>query len=153
MFGVKPVNVVPDCQPLVGVVPLVWLIAYSTVWLPGLVGMVTVFTVMLVWVGVPFTVGAPLTAAPSPLAIGPTGTVPVGVILAVAPTTLAWGMLVGRVALTELALYAVGVPVIGTVTSVALVRTAVPAVSPAGSPVTAKLAAVMEAAYVLFDNV
>ena len=102
--------------------------------------MVTAFTVMLVCVGVPFTVGAPLTAAPSPRATALAETIPVGVIAAVAPVTFACGIEAGSVTFTALALYVVGVPVIVTVTTVPLVLVAVAAVNPAGSPVTAKLA-------------
>jgi hypothetical protein len=140
-------NVLSACQPVDGVVVVV-LTAYSTVWLPGLVGMVTAFTVMLVCVGVPLTVGASLTAAPSPFDTSLAETVPVGVIAAVASVTFACGKLAGSVIFTALALYVVGVPVIATVTTVPLVLTAVPAVNPAGSPDTAKLAAVIDAAYV-----
>ena len=58
MFAVRLLNILPVCQPLVGVTVDV-LIAYSTFWLPGLVGMVTTFTIMLFAVGVPLGVGAP----------------------------------------------------------------------------------------------
>jgi len=144
----RPVlNVGPDCQPVVGVVVLLWLMAYSTVCPPGFVGMVTAFTVMLVCVGVPFTVGAPLTAAPVPIATALAVTVPVGVILAVAPVTLAMGILAGSVIVRVFALYVVGAPVIFTVTTVPFAAlTAVAAVSPGGKLETAKLAAVMEVA-------
>ena len=137
---------------MVGIVVDV-LMAYSTVWLPGLVGMVTAFTVMLFGVGVPLTVGAPLTAAPLPLATDPTVIVPVGVIALVAPVTFEAGILVGSVTVPVLPLYAVGVPEMVTVTIVLLVRVAVPAVSPAGRLDMAKLDAVTDVAYVLFDNV
>jgi hypothetical protein len=57
-------------------------------------------------------------------------------------------MLVGSVTARVLALYVVGVPVIETVTTVLPVLVAVPAVRPGGRLETAKLAAVMVAAYV-----
>ena len=109
--------------------------------------MVTAFTVMLVCVGVPLTVGTPLTAAPSPLATALALTVPVGVIAAVAPVTLPCGIEAGSPIFTALALYVVGVPDMETVTTVLLVLTAVAAVNPAGSPETAKLAGVIVVAY------
>ena len=103
--------------------------------------------------GVGFTVGGPLTAAPSPLATAPAVIVPVGTIALVAPVTLAARMLDALVRVTALALYAVGVPVMGMVTTVPLVRCAAPAVSPAGRPLTVKLADVIDEAYVPLANV
>ena len=110
--------------------------------------MVTAFTVMLVCVGLPFTVGAALTAAPSPLSTALVMTEPDRVIAAVAPVTFAAGMDVGSVNMIALLLYVVGVPVMATVTTVPLVRCAVPAVNPGGRFVTAKLDAVIDEAYV-----
>ena len=46
-----------------------------------------------------------------------------------------------------------GVPEIGTVTIVLLVLVAVPAVNPAGNPVTKKLEAVIGFVYIPFDRV
>jgi hypothetical protein len=59
-------------------------------------------------------------------------------------------MAVGSVRFTVPVFAVVGVPAMGTVTTVPLVRDAVPAESPAGSPDTAavKSVAVIEAAYV-----
>jgi hypothetical protein len=72
-------------------------------------------------------------------------TVPVGVMAAVAPVTLAAGMLVGSVIALVDALYVVGVPEMFKVTTVPLVLAAVP-LSPGGRFVTAKLDAVIVAA-------
>ena len=116
--------------------------AYCTVWLPGLSGMVTTLTVMLFAVLLS-SVGALLTATPSPIATALVVTVPVGVIALVAPVTLEAGMLDGRESVVVLALTVVGVPVIATVTTVSLVRTAVPAISPGGRFKTEKLEAVI----------
>jgi len=64
------------------------------------------------------------------------------VIAAVAPVTLAAGIVVGNVRLYVVAV--VGVPVIVILTSVLLTRVAVPADNPAGKPLLiAKLAAVI----------
>jgi len=143
---------VPACQPLDGVAVDV-LMAYSTVWLPGLVGIVTALTVMLFAVGVPLMVGAPLTAAPSPLFTALAVIAPVVGIAIVAFVTLDTGILVGSVTVLVLALYTVGVPVTGMVTTVSLVRTAVPAVSPGGRFDTEKSEAVIVLEYVLLDSV
>ena len=153
VIGLRPLNVVPLCQPLVGSVVDV-LMAYCTVWVPGLVGMVRAFTVILYAVLL-CSVGTPLTVAPSPLATALAVTVPVGVIALVAPVTLRAGILVGSVMSLVLALYVVGVPVIGTVTSVLLVRTAVPRFKPGGrlGLLTAKSAGVIDEAYVPFASV
>ena len=71
-----------DCQPVVGAVVGSSLITYSTV-CPVVPALVTVFTVMVVVeIEDVFSTGAPLTAAPSPLAIAPIVTVPVGVMAA-----------------------------------------------------------------------
>jgi len=105
--------------------------------------MVTSFTVMLLKVGVPLTVGAPLTAAPSPIATALAVTVPVSDIAFVAPVTFAAGILLGNVIVLVFTLYVVGVPVIATVTTVPLVRVAVPAVRPGGKLLTAKFEAVI----------
>jgi len=71
-------------------------------------------------------------------------TVPVGVISAVAPETLAMGMLEGSVIVRVFVLAVVGAPVIFIVTIVPFAAlTAVAAVSPGGKLETAKLAAVM----------
>ena len=131
---VEPVR--PD-QPLDGTVVEV-LMAYSIIVCPDLgEGIVTVFTVMLLAVGEPFTVGGPETAAPSPLATALAVTVPVVEIGEVAPVTLTAGMTPGTlIVVPELAV--VGVPLIGTVTTVELVLTAVPAVTPAGKPAIVK---------------
>ena len=67
MHEFRSLNVLPLCHPLVGVavdMPM----AYSTDWLLGLAGMVTAFTVILFAVLL-CSVGAPLTAAPSPFAM------------------------------------------------------------------------------------
>jgi len=100
---------------------------------------------MLVVVGEPLTAGVE-TVAPVPLAtvIEPIATV--GTIAAVAPVTLAAGILEGTVGFAVAA--AVGVPVMLIVTTVPLVRVAVPAVKPAGKFDTVKFAAVMLEAYV-----
>ena len=108
--------------------------------------------VMLLAVGVPLAAGA-AGAAWSPLATAPAAAVPVGVMAAVAPATLACGMLAGSVMGAAAVLAAVGVPVIGTVTTVSLVLAAVPAARPAGRPDTAKLAGVMVAAYAPLESV
>ena len=142
MFALRLLKVLLLCHPLVGVVVDV-LMAYSTVWLPGLVGIVTMFTVILFCVGVPLTVGAPLTAAPSPIATALAVTVPVGVIAHIEPVTLVAEILVGSVIVLVLALYVVGVPVMGTVTTVLFVLVAVPAVNPGGRLLTAKCDAVI----------
>ena len=64
---------------------------------------------------------------------------------AVAPVTLPCAIVIGNVRVCEAAV--VGVPVMGTVTTVALVRTAAPAVNPGGRPLLiAKFAAVIVAA-------
>jgi hypothetical protein len=73
-------------------------------------------------------------------------TVPEGVIGLVAPVTLTAGIDVGNVIILVLALYVVGVPVMGTVTTVLLVRCAVPAFKPGGRLLTAKWDAVIEEA-------
>ena len=96
--------------------------AYCTV-CPFVPALLTGFTVMLEVVGVPLTVGTPLTAAPSPFATALAVIIFVGVMLAVALGTLAAGMLVDGTILV-LALYASGVPVMFTVTTVSLVLTA-----------------------------
>ena len=71
---------------------------------------------------------------------------------AVAPVILLWAIVAGNVRLYEVDV--VGVPVMGTVTTVALVRTAVPAVNPAGRPLLiAKFDAVIVDAYVPFARV
>ena len=70
-------------------------------------------------------------------------TVPVGVIALVAPVTLEAGMLDGSVSILVLVLTVVGVHVIATVTTVLLVRVAVPVVRPGGRLDTAKLEAVI----------
>ena len=136
------------CQPLVGSVVDV-LMAYCTVWLPGLFWIVTTFTVMLLVVGVPLTVGSQLTAAPMPRS---TTIViePMGVIACVAPDKSMTEMLLEKPRVKVPAI--VGVPVIGTVTSVLLARSAVQAVSPGGKPETA-LASVIVLAYVPLDSV
>ena len=115
-------------------------------------GIVTEFNVRL-FALVDCTVGAPLTDAPSPLATALAVTVPVGVIALVALTTLRAGILAGNVTVLVLALYVVGVPVIGTVTTVALVRTAVPEVKPGGKLLTAKSAVVIVNSYSPFVSV
>jgi len=78
---------------------------------------------------------------------------PVGIIVLVAPVTLDAGILVGSVTFLELALYVVGVPVIVTVTTVLLVRVAVPADKPGGKLLMAKFDVVIELAKVPFVNV
>ena len=99
---------------------------------------------MLVVVGVPLTVGA-LKTAPSPLTTALAVTVPVGAIGEVAPVTLTAGMLVGNVIVLVDALNVSGIPVMLTVTTVLLVRIAVPTLSPGGKFETAsvKLASTM----------
>ena len=87
--------------------------------------------------------GAPLIAAPAPRSTALAVNVPDTATGALAPVTLPCGMLAGSVRFTAFVVRVVGVPEIATVTSVALVRVAAAAVSPAGSPVTAKFAAVM----------
>jgi len=89
------------------------------------------------------------TLAPIPFATALAATVPVGVILAVAPVTLDMGMLGGSVTSLGLASAVVGVPDILTVTTVPFAAlTAVAAVSPGGKLETVKSAAVIDAAYV-----
>jgi len=97
VLAINPVKVVPLCHPVVGAwLPVEVVAAYSTVWLPGFAPlMVTALTVMLFDVAVPFKVGAPLTAAPSPSATALAVTVPVGTIAAVASVTLAAGIVAG----------------------------------------------------------
>ena len=63
-------------------------------------------------------------------------TAPVRVIALIAPVTLDAGIVAGRVIFIAPAV--VGVPLMATVTTVALVRDAAVAVSPAGKPDTAK---------------
>jgi len=139
VFGLNPQNVVPDCHAFGSVGAVVdMLIEYSTFWLPGLFGIVTLFTVIQLCVIVP-AVGAPLTGAPMPLATEPTVIVPVRVIAHVASVTLRAGILY-RPTVPVLASCIVSVPEIGTVTTVALVRTAVPCVNPAGRLLTTKSA-------------
>ena len=117
-------------------------ILYSTVWLPGLVVIATVFTSIEVVVTV-LEVGAALTSAPVPFAIALAVTVPDGVTGLLAPVMFAAGIVVGRVMLVVVVLAVVGLPVIVIVTTVPLVRCAAAAVSPAGRPETVKLAGVM----------
>ena len=156
VLGVRPVKAGLSCQPVVGAVLVVVFVlrAYSTVWLPGLLPvMLSVFSVMPVDVGVPLDVGAPLTAAPSPIPTLLALTVPETATAAVAPVTLAAATVPGIVRVRLLALYALGAPVIGTVTTVLLVRVAVPALSPPGRFDTAKFAGVMELAYCPLESV
>ena len=87
-------------------------------------------------------VGAAVIVAPSPRATALACIVPDTVTTAVAPVTFVCATVEGRVMVTALALYVVGVPVMVMVTVVPFVRVAVPAVSPAGNPDTAKLDAV-----------
>jgi len=103
VFAVRPLNVVPVCQPLVGKLVDV-LMAYCTVWLPGFNGIVTAFTVILLIVGVPFRVGTPLVAAPSPIDNILAVTVPVSMIALIVPVTLDAGILVGSVTILVFAL-------------------------------------------------
>ena len=107
---------------------------------------------MLFTVGVPLTSGAD-TAEPSPLATALVLTVPVRVTAVVAPLTLPEGIVAGSVMAVAVELNVVGVPVTVMVTTVSLVRAAVPADRPAGSPLTAKLPAVIDDAYVPLVNV
>jgi len=113
---------------------------------------VTGLTVMLFVVGVPLTAGVD-TAEPSPLATALVLTVPVRVTAVVAPLTLPEGIVAGSVMAVAVELNVVGVPVTVMVTTVSLVRAAVPADRPAGSPLTAKLPAVIDDAYVPLVNV
>ena len=71
-------------------------------------------------------------------AMGPTVMVPLTATAAVAPVTFACGMVAGRVRFTVLEFAVVGVPVMLMATVPLFIRVAVPAVSPAGSPDTAK---------------
>ena len=107
---------------------------------------VTPPTVMLLAVGEPLTAGC-VTVAPSPLAMLIATVGAVGTIAADAPVMLAAGIVSGNVSVAAVSVAAVGVPVMATVTTVALVRVAAAAVNPAGKPVMAKWAAVMVAAY------
>ena len=107
----------------------------------------TALTVMLFAVGEPLTAGVD-TVAPSPLATALADIVPETATAAVAPVTLPCATVAGRVTVTALVLNVVGIPEMEIVTTVPLVLTAVAAVSPAGNPDTAKLAAVIEDAYV-----
>ena len=110
---------------------------------PVVVGVrVTAPTVMLFWVGVPLTAGVD-TVAPSPDATALVSIVPETATAAVAPVTFACATVAGLVIAVVVVLAVVGVPVMLTVTVVPLVREAVAAVNPAGSPETAKFAAVM----------
>ena len=107
--------------------------------------MVTALEVRYVAVN-PVGVDGPLTAAPAPRATALAVTVPARGIWLVAPVTLAGGIFVDSVILVVLELAVVGVPVMGMVTTVLFVRTAVPAVSPGGKPDATKLAGVIVAA-------
>jgi len=129
-----------------GIVVLDVPMAYWTL-CPVAPALVTAFTVMLL-MAVDCTVGAPLTAAPSPLSISLAVMVPVGVIAAVAPITFTAGMLDARVRVLTFALYVVGVPEIGMVTVVLFVLNAVPAVSPGGRLPTVKLEVSIDELYV-----
>ena len=120
--------------------------AYCTV-CPVAVLSVDAFTVIEFCVGVPFTVGV-VTVDPSPIATALAVIVPDTATAAVAPVTFPCGIVAGLVMDAVLVFAVVGVPVMATVTTVPLVRVAVPAVNPAGSPDTAKFAAVMLEAYV-----
>ena len=104
----------------------------------------TAKTVISVVVGVPLTTGAPLTAAPAPFATVLLIVVAsVGEIAEPAPVTLAAGRVVGSV--IPVAPAEAGVPVIETVTTVALERVVVPVASPVGKPDTLKSDVVMDA--------
>ena len=106
---------------------------------------VTVFTVMEVCVGgVPVLAVGVVTPAPSPTATALAEMVPDTATADDAPCTLPCGMLEGRVMVTAFVFAVVGAPEILTVTTVPLVRAAGAATSPAGSPDTAKLDAVMD---------
>jgi len=94
-----------------------------------------------------------VTAAPSPFATALAKTVPDTNTEPPAPVTLAPGIVEGIPSAAVLALNVVGVPETVTVTTVLLVRTAAAALSPGGSPVTAKLAGVIDAAYVPLESV
>ena len=116
--------------------------------------MVTAFTVMLVCVGLPFTVGAALTAAPAPLSTALATTEPDGIIaLPDAPEMFVTGMEVGSVIVLGVVVAVLSVPVTGTVTTVPFVRCAVPAVNPGGRLEIVKSAGVMVEAYVPLESV
>ena len=97
------------------------------------------------------------TDAPAPLAMATAlaVTVPVIVIALVASVTLRAGILVGSLTGLVLASYVVGVPVIGTVTTVLLVRSALPTVKPGGrfGSLTEKSAGEIVETYVPLDRV
>jgi hypothetical protein len=150
VFAVSPIKVVLLCQPLAGIAVDV-LIAYSAV-CPLLPETVTVFTVMLFCVGVPFTVGT-LTSVPKPMSTALAVTSPEIDTALVATVTLDVGIVTGSVITLVFVARVVGVPVIGTVTTVELVRTAAPAVNPDGRFDTVKCELVIEFAYVLLCRV
>ena len=146
----------PACQPVVGTTNKEDVVmAYSTDCNVVVGESETAITVIDAAAGVPLTTKAVDTAAPSPIATALAVTVPDTVTAAVAPVTFACATVEGTVIVLVLALYVVGVPVIGTVTTVLLVRTAVPAVSPGGRVdwVGAKFAGVIGVMYVLFESV
>ena len=106
-----------------------------------------VLRVMLFAVGVPLTVGANGVAW-LPFATALAVIAPEGVMLVIAPVRFA-GAITGIPIVDVVVVCVVGAPDIGTVTTVGLVLTAVPAESPAGSPeVGAKLAGVIGSANV-----
>ena len=144
MFGVSSVNVADDCQPVVGAASVVVRANSGVCPVPDakVAPIVMLFDVIAVG-GLSDT-----TAAPSPLSTGPAETVPETGTAAPAPVTLAAATVVGTVMFATVALAAVGVPVMATVTTVLLVRVTVPEDSPAGRLDTAKLALVRLEEYV-----
>jgi len=98
---------VPLChvKPVGNELDVLVVLAYSTVWLPGLLPeTVIALTEKPVEVGVPFTVGAPLTLAPSPRATEDADTLPEIATAAVAPLTLPCATVEGIVIFAELPL-------------------------------------------------
>ena len=121
-----------------------------------LVGMVTAPTVMEVCVGEPLTAGAPLTAAPLPLATALAVTMPDTTVTALAPVKFPAGKDAGNVNEVEAGLCVVGEPVMATVTTVLLVRVTVPVDNPGGrlvANVVVKSPSVILAAYVSLARV
>ena len=140
----RPVKVVPDCQPLVGVVVEVDVVIAYSLDCPVAVLRVTGLTVMELDVGVPFTVGTVAMAEPSPLATAPADIVPLTGTFVAAPLTLELRMLAGRVMFVEPDAAVVGVPVMVKVTTVLLVRVVDDTESPAGKFDTEKWELVIE---------
>ena len=106
----------------------------------------TEYTVMLFCVGVPFTVGAQHTAAPSPLATALAVTMPTHGITSIAPDTLATSMLFGSSTVCGLTVYIFGFPVMAMVTTPSLIRTAGAWFKPGGKLPTVKFAGMIDEA-------